>query len=133
MVIYTRMKKETLQGLNKSCLVSKRHLDAINKCVEIIQCFDLVFEEIILFGSCAKSRSRFGSDIDLMILVNEMPPKKKIFDLKNILCDEIEMKSGIEVDLKVATAISRKVLKKPVKSVVLWSRRALTTPLLHHF
>ena len=103
MVIFTRMKKETLQGLNKSCLVSKRHLDAINKCVEIIQCFDLVFEEIILFGSCAKSRSRFGSDIDLMILVNEMPPKKKIFDLKNILCDEIEMKSGIEVDLKVAT------------------------------
>lgn len=38
-----------------------------------------------------------------------------------------------EVYFLDATAISRKVLKKPVKSVVLWSRRALTTPLLHHF
>lgn len=61
------------------------------------------FEQIILFGSCAKSKSRFGSDIDLMNLVNAMPSNDKIFDLRNILYNQIEVSTGIEVDLKVAT------------------------------
>lgn len=61
------------------------------------------FEQIILFGSCDKSKSRFGSDIDLMILVNAMPSNDKIFDLRNILYNQIEVSTGIEVDLKVAT------------------------------
>lgn len=61
------------------------------------------FEQIIPFGSCAKSKSRFGSDIDLMILVNAMPSNDKVFDLRNILYNQIEVSTGIEVDLKVAT------------------------------
>lgn len=91
MAIYTRMKEETLRGVNKFCLVAKRHLDAINECVEIIKHYDLEFEQIILFGSCAKSKSRFGSDIDLMILVNTMPSNDKIFDLRNILYNQLRL------------------------------------------
>lgn len=63
MVIYTRMKKETLQGLNKSCLVSKRHLDAINKCVEIIQCFDLVLRKSFFLAVVLKA------DQDLAVIL----------------------------------------------------------------
>lgn len=84
------------------------------------------FEQIILFGSCAKSKSRFGSDIDLMILVNAMPSNDKIFDLRNILYNQIEVSTGIEVDLKVATVENfnsgknyfYNVIKK--EGVILW-------------
>lgn len=103
MVIYTKMKKDTLHGLDKSCSISKRHLDAINKCVKIIKNSNISFKDIILFGSCAKSQSRFNSDIDLMILVNEMPFTNNILELKNVLYEKIEIEDGIKVDLKVTT------------------------------
>lgn len=100
MLLYPNMKKETLQGVDGSCQISRRHLEAVRQCISIILEEDFHTEKIILFGSCARSQSRYESDIDLLLLVKELPSSREIRRLKMKLGEQI----ALEVDLKVSTA-----------------------------
>lgn len=99
MLLYPNMKKETLHGVDGSCQISKRHLEAIQQCISIILQEAFPIEKIVLFGSCARSQSRYESDIDLLLIVKELPSSREIRRLKMKLGDRI----GLEVDLKIST------------------------------
>lgn len=100
MLLYHKMKKETLQGLNRTCQISERQLRAIKDCVAIIRKTGFSIQEIILFGSCARSESRYESDIDLLVIVEKMPVTKDILLIKAKLNEQIP----IDVDLKIVSA-----------------------------
>ena len=99
MLLYHKMKKETLQGVNRTCQVSARQLRAINDCIVIIGKTGFSLQKIILFGSCARSQSRYESDIDLLVVVKEIPSTKDILHIKAELNEQIP----IEVDLKIVS------------------------------
>lgn len=106
MILYPKMKKETLVGMDGSCQISERHRKAVERCLSLIleenQKKKLQIERIILFGSCARGESRYESDIDLLLLVKEVPEGKEIRKLKMKLGDII----APEVDVKISTSNS---------------------------
>ncbi|MDO5145633.1 MAG: nucleotidyltransferase domain-containing protein [Eubacteriales bacterium] len=103
MILYPKMKKEILTGVDGSCQVSARHRKAVKKCIDVIREESgkrkIDIEKIILFGSCARSESRYESDIDLLLLVKDIPNHKEIRKLKMKLCEEV----ALDVDLKIST------------------------------
>ena len=99
MLLYHKMKKESLQGINRSCQVSARQLQAIKNCIAIIKETGFSLQKIILFGSCARSQSRYESDIDLLVVVKEIPSTKDILHIKA----ELNIQIPIDVDLKIVS------------------------------
>ena len=99
MLLYHKMKKETLQGVNRSCQVSTRQLQSIRDCIAIIEETGFSLRQIILFGSCARSQARYESDIDLLVVVKEIPSTKEILHIKS----ELNERVPIDVDLKIVS------------------------------
>ena len=65
-------KKYEVIGLNKSCYVPLRQYSAINKGLSLIAGMSPSIQKVVLFGSCARSEARFGSDIDFCFVLKKI-------------------------------------------------------------
>lgn len=88
-----------LKGKNKTCMLMKKHYDAVRQCVDLIESFQtLEFESVILYGSCSRSEAKFSSDIDLCVVTPTDTTLARIIEFKKYMYENLP--DSIEVDVK---------------------------------
>ena len=60
-----------ITGLNdRTCRISRRHFDRLSDVLEKLK--SLPVSDVILYGSCARSEAKYDSDIDVIVLTDNI-------------------------------------------------------------
>lgn len=83
----------------KELKLKDKYLDKIEECVKLLSTLDFA-EEVILFGSCARSQCKLGSDVDLLVITDRETKRVERGLVYSELCYKL---NGVDADIVFVT------------------------------